>query len=169
VHIQKIIDSDVVIHSSVENVWDQLTNVEIEHFRFPWYFRLLHIPKPIRAEITKEGVGGNRVAYFDNGKKFFQEISTWEKYTTYSFTFHPEDDFKAGYFFNVFNGVFKIVRGTYVLTPSDNGVKVTLKTDYSIQKNVSWLLRWPVWLILIVFQKYLLNTIKVNSEREVNH
>lgn len=163
-HLHKIIDSDVFISSPVATVWDQLTNVEIAHFRFPWYFRLLQIPKPIRAEITQEGVGGKRIAYFNNGKKFFQDIVSWEQYTTYSFTFHPEDDFKAGYFFNVFNGVFKIVRGTYVLTPTSNGVKVTLKTDYSIQKNVSWFLHWPIRLILTVFQKYLLHTIKVNSE-----
>lgn len=168
-HIQKVIDSDVVIHRSAETVWDKITHVEIEHFQFPWYFRMLNIPKPIRAEITQEGVGGNRIAYFDNGKKFFQGISSWEKYKTYSFTFNPEDGFKAGYVFNIFNGVFKIVRGTYVLTPTDNGVKITLKTDYSIQRNVYWLLNWPILLILTIFQKYLLNTIKVNSEAEVNN
>ena len=72
----KQISSRVNINSSIENIWDKITNVEIEGFKFPWYFRFLNIPKPIRAKILKEGVGGRRMAYFDNKKTFIQEIVT---------------------------------------------------------------------------------------------
>ena len=161
---EKIIESEVLINSSVENIWDKITNVQIEHFKFPWYFRVLNIPKPIKAEITKEGVNGQRIAYFDNGKKFFQQIKSWEKHKTYSFTFNPEDGFKAGYFFNIFNGVFKILKGTYYVSETSKGVSIILKTDYSIKKGFNLILNLPILIILRVFQKYLLNTIKVNAE-----
>lgn len=164
--IHKIISSHVTIQSTPEIVWEKITNVEIEHFKFPWYFRLLNIPKPIKAEITQKGVGGKRIAYFDNGKKFFQDIDSWEQNRTYSFTFDPEDGFKAGYFFSIFDGVFKILKGTYFLKTSEKEVQIQLKTNYSIQRNYLFALHYPILVVLSVFQKYLLNTIKVNAENE---
>lgn len=162
---EKTIVSETIIRGSTEQVWDQITDVEIAHFRFPWYFRLLNIPKPIRAEIITEGIGGIRIAYFDNGKKFFQEINSWDKYKTYSFTFNPEDGFKAGYLFSIFNGIFRILQGTYFITIVPNGVKIQLKTDYSIQKNRNWILHFPILFILNIFQRYLLKTIRINTEQ----
>jgi hypothetical protein len=165
IQISKVISSVVLLNSTIENSWDKVTNVEIEEFKFPWYFRLLNIPKPIKAEILHEGVGGKRKAYFDNKKTFTQEIVTWEKYKTYSFIFSSEDKFKAGYFFNIFQGAFRIFKGTYFVRYVDNKVKVELLTHYSIDKHFDWLLHKPVFYILTAFQKYLLNTIKTNSEK----
>ena len=164
IYTQKTISSSVSLDTTIENAWDKITTVEIAHFRFPWYFRLMNIPKPVRAEILEEGTGGSRIAYFDNGKRFVQEIQTWEKYRTYSFTFNPEDGFKAGYFFDLFSGVFQVRRGTYFITQTTHSVTVELLTDYAIRRKSSWLLGKPVHLVLTVFQKYLLHTIKVNSE-----
>lgn len=161
----KKISSSVNINSSIENIWDKITNVEIENFKFPWYFRLLNIPKPIRAKILKEGVGGKRMAFFDNKKTFTQEIVTWEKHKTYSFTFNSEDTFKAGYFFNIFTGIFRISKGTYYITTVEAQNQIELQTDYMIKKGFNWILGKPIYLILTVFQSYLLNTIKVTSEK----
>ena len=166
-HTSKIISSSVNINSTVENTWDKITNVEIESFQLPWYFRLMNIPKPIRAEILIEGVGGQRIAYFDNGKRFVQEIITWEKFKTYSFTFNSVGTFKAGYFFNIFQGVFKISKGTYFITHNDKNTRIELLTDYTINRNLIWILNKPIFYILTNFQKYLLNTIKVNSEKTI--
>jgi len=163
-HLHKVISSSIRIDSTVANVWDKITTVEIEHFRFPWYFRLMNIPKPIRAEITREGVGGNRVAYFDNGKRFMQEIDTWELHRTYSFTFNPENGFKAGFVFDLFSGIFRIQKGTYFISNEGSATTIELRTDYSIQRNVSWLMSGPIHLVLVVFQNYLLTTIKANAE-----
>ncbi len=161
----KTISSSIIINSSIENIWDKITNVEIEDFKFPWYFRLLNIPKPIRAEIIKEGINGKRIAYFDNGKKFTQEIITWKKCETYSFTFNSEATFKAGYIFNVFRGIFRIHKGTYYITTISAANRIELQTDYSIMNKFHWILNKPIHLILTNFQSYLLNTIKLTSER----
>lgn len=159
---KKVIDSSFEVNTTLENAWDQITNVEIGHFRFPWYFRLMNIPKPVRAEITHEGTGGNRIAYFDNGKRFIQEIASWEKYRTYSFTFNPEDGFRAGYFFDLFKGVFRIVKGSYYITENNGSIRIRLKTDYAIRTGYHWLLACPVRIVLTVFQGYLLKTIHAN-------
>ncbi len=163
-HHLKNISSHVTINSSSENIWDKITNVEIEDFRFPWYFRLMNIPKPIRAKILEEGVGGKRIAYFDNKKTFVQEIVSWKENETYSFTFNSEDTFKAAYFFNIFKGIFRIAKGTYYITTVDGQNQIELQTDYSIKTGFGWLLSKPIHLTLTVFQSYLLNTIKVTSE-----
>jgi hypothetical protein len=165
-YLEKKISSEVLINSSIETVWDRITTVDIDRFRFPWYFRILNIPKPVKAEVTKAGVGGNRIAYFDNGKKFIQTIASWELNQSYSFTFSPEDGFRAGYFFDLFNGVFKIQKGSYFITCSGNNLMLELRSDYSIRKNRNWILNKPVYWVLAVFQKYLLHTIKMNCEQD---
>ncbi|RYE26314.1 MAG: hypothetical protein EOP45_04030 [Sphingobacteriaceae bacterium] len=163
-YLSKQISSKVFINSSIDNIWDKITNVEIEEFNFPWYFRFLNIPKPIRAKILEEGIGGKRMAYFDNHKTFIQEIITWEKNKTYSFTFNSEDTFRAGYFFNIFKGIFSISKGTYYITVVDNHNQIELETDYFIRKGFGWILNKPIYMILTLFQGYLLNTIKITSE-----
>lgn len=37
----------------------------------------------MRAELISEGKGGQRIAYFDNGKRFIQEILEWNPYAEY--------------------------------------------------------------------------------------
>jgi hypothetical protein len=49
----------------------------------PIIFKVLSIPKPMRAELISEGKGGQRIAYFDNGKRFIQEILEWNPYAEY--------------------------------------------------------------------------------------
>ena len=159
-----LISSAVTVPGTLENAWETITTVEIAHFRFPWYFRLMNIPKPIRAEIVQEGAGGSRIAYFDNGKRFIQEIETWEKLHTYSFSFRSGDGFKAGYCFDLFNGVFRVRKGTYFLKILENGIRIELQTEYTIRKNSNWLLSIPARVVLNVFQRYLLHTIQANAE-----
>jgi hypothetical protein len=65
-------------------------------------FRILGIPKPLRADLLIEGEGGKRIAYFD--------------------------------------------------------------TSYSLDTRVYFLLNIHVRLVLKIFQKYLLTSIKKNSE-----
>lgn len=57
-----------MIAAEKEGVWENITNVKIEEFSDPFIFKLLDIPKPLKAEIVSEGKGGHRIAYFDSGK-----------------------------------------------------------------------------------------------------
>lgn len=163
-HIIKSIDSDIVINGTPEIIWDNITNVKIEQFSDPFIFRLLDIPKPLRAEVLSEGAGGSRIAYFDSGKRFIQKILVWKPLTEYSFSFNPEKGFIVCYFFDLSEGVFRIPNGEYYLTTNSGSTNLKLVTTYSIEKRFYFLFNLPVRLILKLFQKYLLSSIKKNSE-----
>jgi hypothetical protein len=163
-HIIKSIDSDIVINGTPEIIWDNITNVKIEQFSDPFIFRLLDIPKPLRAEVVSEGAGGSRIAYFDNGKRFIHKILAWKPLTEYTFSFNPEKNFIICYFFDLSEGVFRIPSGAYYLTTNSGSTKLKLVTTYSIDKRLYFLLNLPVRGILKLFQKYLLSSIKKNSE-----
>jgi len=107
-HITKSIDSSVEINGKPEIIWDNITNVKIEQFSDPFIFKSLDIPKPLRAEVLSEGKGGKRIAYFNTGKRFIQEIIAWKPLQEYSFSFNPEKGFRVGYFFELSEGVFRI-------------------------------------------------------------
>lgn len=163
-HIIKTLGSTIIINGRPETIWDNITNVNIEQFSDPTIFKLLDIPKPLRAEIISEGQGGRRIAYFDSGKKFMQEILIWKPLTEYSFSFNPEKGFKVLYFFELSEGVFQIPTGAYYLTTTGQTTSLKLTTTYSIDRRLYFLCNIPARLILKAFQRYLLTSIKKNSE-----
>ena len=163
-HIIKFIHSDIDINGQPEKIWDNITNVKIEQFSDPFFFKLLNIPKPLKAEIILEGEGGSRIAYFDTGKRFMQKILVWKPFKEYSFSFNPEKGFKVCYFFELSEGVFRIPSGGYFLTTNSNVTNLKLVTTYSIDRRFFFLFNLPVRLILKIFQRYLLTSIKKNSE-----
>ena len=163
-HIVKTLGSTIDINGRPEIILENITNVKIEQFSDPIIFKLLGIPKPLKAEIISEGQGGRRIAYFDSGKKFMQEILVWKPLTEYSFSFNPEKGFKVLYFFELSEGVFQIPTGAYYLTTSGQTTSLKLTTTYSVDKQLYFLFNIPVRLILKTFQRYLLSSIKKNSE-----
>lgn len=163
-HIVRTISSQIVISGKPETIWDNITNVKIEQFSDPILFKILDIPKPLKAEIISEGKGGKRIAYFDSGKRFIQEILEWNPFKEYSFSFNPEKGFRVCYFFELSEGVFRIPSGAYFLTTNGNKTTLKLSTTYSIDKKLYFLFNFPVKLILTAFQRYLLTSLKKNSE-----
>jgi hypothetical protein len=163
-HITKSIHSDIDIHAQPVRIWDNITNVKIEHFSDPLLFKILNIPKPLKAEIISSGEGGSRIAYFDTGKRFMQKILIWEPLKEYSFSFNPEKGFRVCYFFELSAGVFRIPGGAYFLMNNTHATNLKLVTTYSIDRRLYFFLNLPVRLILKIFQRYLLTSIKKNSE-----
>jgi hypothetical protein len=163
-HITKSIHSDIDIHGQPSIIWDNITNVKIEQFSDPLLFKILNIPKPLKAEIISAGEGGSRIAYFATGKRFMQKILIWEPLKEYAFSFNPEKGFRVCYFFELSEGVFRIPGGAYFLVNNTNATNLKLVTTYSIDRRLYFFLNLHVRLILKVFQRYLLTSIKKNSE-----
>lgn len=162
-HIEKSISSSIEIEALPETIWQHITNVNIEQFSDPFLFKLLDIPKPIKADLILEGEGGSRIAYFDSGKRFLQKITVWKPLQEYSFSFNPEKGFKVFYFFDLSEGVFRMLSGSYFLIPTHKSVKLQLVSTYSIDKRLFFLFHIPVFTILKLFQRYLLRSIKKNA------
>lgn len=134
-HIHRTIESSIDIPAAPGSIWENITNVRIEQFSDPFIFRLLGIPKPLKAELISEGVGGSRIAYFSSGKRFVQKILTWDPLKEYRFSFNPEKGFRVGYLFELSSGVFQILEGAYCLQTNDGSTNLKLATNYSLHKK----------------------------------
>ena len=66
----KSVSNTIKLNSDSHKVWNEITNVMVAKFKFPFLFKLLGIPKPLSAEVIREGVGGYRVATFSNDALF---------------------------------------------------------------------------------------------------
>lgn len=134
-HIIKSLSSEIQIKGKPEPVWDNITDVQIAKFSDPFIFKILDIPKPLRAEVISEGTGGKRIAYFDSGMRFIQDILVWKAMTEYSFAFNPEKGFRILYFFELSEGVFRIPLGAYFLKTNGSVTVLRLSTTYSIDRT----------------------------------
>lgn len=155
----------IQIQASPETVWQHITEVDIASFKHPAYFSFLGIPKPLRAEIVESGVGGARIAYFANGRRFSQVITTWQPYEQYAFTFQADPGFRVAYLLDLSAGPFQMKTGSYRITSHQDGLLLTLSSQYTLYGLMGVFLRLPVRLVLELFQRYLLQGIKVNAER----
>jgi hypothetical protein len=159
------IENSVDIAAPTPRVWQEVTQVDIASFRHPAYLAVLGIPKPLRAEVTRPGVGGARVAFFSNGHRFSQRITEWQPCERYAFTFEPDRGFRVAYCLDLSDGPFHILAGAYQLEPIEARTRLRLSSEYELRGGVGACLRWPVRLVLHLFQSYLLRGIRANSER----
>lgn len=162
--IKGVLRSSTTIPADVDQVWQQIVDVDIATVRQPSYFRLAGIPHPLRAEVESEGIGGRRVAYFENGKRFLQVITGWEPPRHYSFQFNPEPGFRVLYVFDLSDGPVQIPTGEYFVAEGPTGISVTLGTQYSVDRRFFFLVP-PVLGFLKLFQRYLLSSISGNVRR----
>lgn len=126
---------------------------------------MLGIPKPLHAELFEERSERRRVAYFANGKRFSQEITSWKPLESYAFTFRADPGFKVAFFLDLSNGPFRLVSGEYHMTGANGGIEVTLTSTYFVGGFMR-LLSLPIALVMRAFQRYLLSAIKKSCEAE---
>lgn len=160
--IIRTVSSRAQVAATPAQVWDRIINVDITDYPHPPYFRLAGIPDPLRAEVVSAGAGGQRIAYFDNGKRFLQGITNWLPEREYGFSFNPEKGFKVLYFFDLSDGPVQIPSGSYQLASQGPLVTITLSTQYSIARSAYPALDLPVRASLKIFQRYLLGGITEN-------
>lgn len=163
-HIINSISTNIDIQRQPETVWENITDVKIEQYSDPLLFQILGVPKPLKADIISMGKDGQRIAYFNSGKRFIQKITTWKPFEEYSFDFNPEKGCIVGNFFDLSDGIFRVPNGTYLLTERKGITTLKLSTTYSLDKRVHFLFNLQVRLILKAFQRYLLRSIKKNIE-----
>jgi hypothetical protein len=152
------------VTASPERVWQEVTQVDIAAFRHPAYLSILGIPKPLRAELLRPGVGGVRIAHFSNSRRFSQEITAWEPPERYAFTFTADPGFRVAYILDLAAGPFRMLAGAYELRPTGRGTSLTLSSEYELRGALGACLLPPVRLVLHLFQTYLLRGIRANAE-----
>src|SRR5262245_41736750 len=145
---QHTIEHSIQINAPAKSVWQHVTEVDIASFRHPVYFSLLGIPKPLRAEIVEPGVGGARTAFFSNHLCFSQKITVWQPPERYAFTFEADPGFRVAYLLDLSDGPFRMKAGAYRITPGQEGVCLSLSSQYELYGIIRAYLRVPVRLVL---------------------
>lgn len=158
----KFVYNTILLNAEPSSIWLEITNVRVAGFRFPLLFSLLGIPKPLSAEVIREGVGGYRVATFSNNAQFQQEILEWELNKKYRFRFNPTTDFKVGHFMNLSKGPFEIKTGGHELFQKNDLVRLKLSSNYKLNGVIGVLMHLPCRMVIYYFQKYLLKGIQKN-------
>jgi hypothetical protein len=157
------LSSGIRVFATPETVWRNITNVRIDSSVPPRIFTLLGIPKPLHAELFDEPPERRRVAYFSNGKRFSQEITSWQPLEGYAFTFRADSGFMVAYVLDLSQGPFRLVSGEYHMVQSGGGIEVTLISTYVVE-GLMRLFSIPIAIVMSAFQRYLLSAIKKSCE-----
>lgn len=162
----KYVHNAIVLKAKPSVIWREITNVGVEGFEFPWLFRLLGVPKPLSAEVIKEGVGGYRVAKFSNGAEFHQNILEWEVNKKYRFQFNATKNFRVGHFMNLSHGPFQILTGGYDLLDNKEGILLILSSNYELHGLLGTIMHIPFRWVVYAFQRHLLKGIALNLKQK---
>ena len=76
--IRQVTDS-VIIAGTPETVWNNIIRMDTipESEQRPSFYHTMGIPRPIRATLSKEDVGGIRQGEFEFGLMFYETITVW--------------------------------------------------------------------------------------------
>jgi hypothetical protein len=170
-NVEFVVESSQLIEAEVVKVWKYVTDVDGTAYPHPAIFKILGVPRPLRAELKGAGVGAARTAWFDNRKRFTQVVSEWSPPTCLRFSFTADPDFRVGYLFDLSCGPFRIIEGWYRLheiRPVDEvrpmATLATLGTRYFCSINRILIIPWIIRGVLLAYQRFLLRMIKANCE-----
>lgn len=162
---RRTVAQSISISAPAQTVWRHVTDVDIAAFPHPRYLALLGVPQPLRAELSADGVGGARTAFFANGRRFTQRITAWQPPSYFAFTFQADPGFRVGYLLDLADGPFQLRAGAYRIAPRLGSVRLTLVSRYRLRGWIGAALALPVRFVLTLFQRSLMAGIKANAER----
>lgn len=117
---RRTVHTEIIIHSTPGIVWKNIIRVPKITEKQDGFFYKMGFPKPVEANLSKEGVGGIRNAKFERGLYFTETITKWKKEKKIGFIIqsHPESTptktldthvVPGGEFFDALYGEYEIV------------------------------------------------------------
>ena len=170
---EKIVDvnTSIMINADEKEVWENIVRVyEIDETENDnTMFLMMGFPRPIRAELDKEGIGGVRIAEFDRGLYFTETVTQWDPMR--SFTFSIEADPESipltalDEHVTVGSVYFDVLEGKYQLEPVDNGVMLHLSSKYKMATTYNFYSRIWCEAIMADIEDNILHVIKNRCEK----
>jgi len=164
------VQDEIVINASAEAVWENIIRMETiapEEQR-PSIYHTLGIPRPVRATLDYEGLGAERIGYFEEGLTFVEEIIEWDEYHVVRFAVDVRhNDGSTAVLRHIGGRYFDVVEAGYEIIPLDaEHVILRLESDYRLSTNFNgYGAFWSDW-IMHDFQNYVLNTVKNRLEAQ---
>lgn len=121
----RTVENRIEIAADPAEVWAQIVRVpEIhpEEYRRGWIHRI-GFPEPVEATLSREGVGGVRMASFRRGVVFRETVTEWEPERRLRFSIDPHVIPAGGLDEHVTVGgpYFDVLEGTYRIEPAGPG------------------------------------------------
>jgi hypothetical protein len=165
--------TSIIINSDDKTIWNNVTSVkEIkEQEDSSTITKWLGFPKPIKAELDKEEVGGYRKAIFEKGLIFNETVTEYNdlklmrfkiKANTYEIpsTTLDEHILIGGEYFDMLNGTYELEK------ISKNQYKLILYSNFSMKTTFnSYAGIWGKWIMKDI-QNNILKVIKERSENQ---
>ncbi len=159
------------LHASKERIWQNVTRVKriTKQEDKGWFTHGLGFPRPIRAELNYNGVGGYRKAIFDKGLVFHEQVTDYDDQRRMTFTIRAnpyeipsttmdEHILIGGQYFDVIDGTYELQKlnaDTYRLHLYSH---FKLTTTFNFYASM-----WAGW-ILTDIQNNILQVIKERLE-----
>jgi hypothetical protein len=167
--------TEINIHATKEQIWKNVTRVRaIDQKQDSAAFtRFLGFPRPIKAELDKEAVGGKRKAIFDKGLVFDEVVTAYQPLQSITFTIHanPYDIPSTTMDKHIVIGgeFFDVLNGTYQLEQIDvHTCKLRLFSTFKLSTTFNFYAGiWASWIMKDI-QQNILKVIKERSELKTN-
>jgi len=166
------VKNTVIINNNADSIWNNVIRVkEIKDGEYSkGIFNYVGIPRPLYAELDKNGTGGNRVGHFEGGLTFKEKVDEWDPGKKVSFDIEMVPSTMRPTIFDqhVLRGKhFKFVGASYELMRiNNNRTLLTLTSSYQLDTRINYYA--SVWgnFLLSDFQQRLLEVIKNRCENE---
>ena len=163
--------TEIDIHASKDQIWKNVTRVRaIDQKQDSAAFtRFLGFPRPIKAELDREAVGGKRKAIFDKGLVFDEVVTAYKPLQSMTFTIHanPYDIPSTTMDKHIVIGgdFFDVLNGTYQLEQVDvHHCKLRLFSTFKLNTTFNFYAGiWASWIMKDI-QQNILKVIKERSE-----
>ncbi|MDT3402594.1 hypothetical protein [Mucilaginibacter terrae] len=159
------------LHADKAKIWQNVTRVRaIEKPQDKgWLTRTLGFPRPIRAELNYNGVGGYRKAIFDKGLVFHEQVTDYEDERRMRFTIkaNPHEIPSTAMDEHVVIGgnYFDVVDGTYELQKLNaNTYRLHLYSHFKLTTTFNFYASWWAGWIMKDIQNNILQVIKERVE-----
>ena len=166
------VKNTVIINSKADNIWNNVIRVkEIKESEYSkGIFNYAGIPRPLSAELDKDGTGANRIGHFEGGLTFRENVNEWElnKKVSFNIQMVPSTIRQTVFDQHVLKGRhFKFVGASYELTRiNDSKILLTLSSSYQLDTRINYYA--SIWgnFLLSDFQQRLLEVIKERCEKK---
>ncbi len=164
------IQDSIEIAATPEEIWQQIVSVPAikpEQIPFKWIY-LLDFPKPISAEIDREGIGATRHAKFERGVSFYEVVTDWKPQQKLSFSIKADPEFIPHTAFDqhiiVGGRFYDVLDGSYEIEKAPRGCKLILSSTHRLSTPFNqYAGLWSRW-VMNQIQGSILTVIKHRAE-----
>jgi hypothetical protein len=163
--------TSIFIKSEPGKVWDNIVKVYpiSEEEDRNSLFRVMGFPRPIKAELDRNGIGGVRKAIFDKGLFFTETVTQWDSLKSFTFTIEADPGSipptALDEHVTVGGEYFDVLEGRYEIIPAEGGVILNLTSKFRLSTGFNFYSGFWSKLIMKDIQENILNIVKERCEK----